>query len=417
MNHKDNFEKRKEKILNDKDICIENRKLFKTFFEWEENKLKRIRNLRELDEKCYKTLKDYVTYFYNVNKWFNNKPWKNLTKNEIKRVYDDLEDGKIKKNDGTPFQDRASYYNKIFKSKPFTLANKSDIARDVMEFYKPTDNQEVNYVEFEDFLKLVNVAISPIHRLLLWICWDIGENINAVLQLQKKNFVRQINPDTKEVEYIVNLPKEILKRSRKPRSEITNYKQTTELLDILIKDLNDEDLLFKFGYRQAESIFDRVVKKTNIQCKPKGKRPTWKDLRSGMTCDLLKKGWSSDELNARLGHSPSSTEIDKYINFLAIDKQKPKIKVYQSNLAKLELDIEHFKEREKLKELKIESSKKEIEKLKTGISKAHEGLEKSQNGISQMISFIINFEKNKNNPDKQKEIIEMMKKFEVDNEN
>jgi len=334
------YEKRKNLILNDKNICPENRKLFKSFFEWEENKLKRIRNLRELDDRCYKTLKVYTIYFYNVNNWFKNKPWPKLTKTEIKKVYDDLEDGKIKKKDKTPFQDRASYYNKIFKSKPFGLAGKREIAKEVMEFYKPSENSEVNFIELEDFLKLINVAISPNHRLLLWLAWDIGENINSLLQLQKRHFVRQVDSETKEPEYIVNLPKEILKRSRKPRSEITNYKETVDLLDIILKELKDYDLLFKFGYRQAEKIFDRTVKITNIKCKPTGKRPTWKDLRSGMTCDLLKKGWSRDELNARLGHIPSSSEIDKYLNYLAIDKQKPKIKVYQSNMRKIEGDLE-----------------------------------------------------------------------------
>ena len=82
----------KEKLLNDSSICKENRKLFREFFDWEENKLKRINGLTALDESTYKTLCTYVTKFRNVNNWFANKPWVNLDKKDIKKVYDDLED-------------------------------------------------------------------------------------------------------------------------------------------------------------------------------------------------------------------------------------------------------------------------------------------------------------------------------------
>ena len=62
---------------------MENRNLWKDFFEWEERKLKRTNNLHRLDEASYKTLNKYVCMFRNVNKWFNNKPWQNLTKEDI----------------------------------------------------------------------------------------------------------------------------------------------------------------------------------------------------------------------------------------------------------------------------------------------------------------------------------------------
>ena len=35
-----------------------------------------------------------------LNKWFDNKPWVKLDKKDIKKVYDDLEDGKIKNKNG-----------------------------------------------------------------------------------------------------------------------------------------------------------------------------------------------------------------------------------------------------------------------------------------------------------------------------
>ena len=83
-----------------------------------------------------------------------------------------------------------------------------------------------------------------------------------------------------------------------------------------------------------------------------------------MACDLLNKGWTTDEANARLGHTPSSKELDKYINFLAIDRKKPQKKVYDSNILKLTEELEDTREKEKLQSRRYESVKMELEELR-----------------------------------------------------
>ncbi len=56
-----------------------------------------------------------------------------------------------------------------------------------------------------------------------------------------------------------------------------------------------------------------------------GQQPVrWKDLRSGMACHLLKTGWTSEEVNARLGHAPNSGALNCYINFMALSRDDPK---------------------------------------------------------------------------------------------
>jgi len=339
----------KKKLLNDSLICRDNKKLFAEFFEEQEYKLKRIRNLRKLDEGNAKTLYAYIRMLKTANRWFKNKAWKNLTKADIKNVYDGLEDGKILTALKKPYENLTdSYYSKIFKSRPFELAGKIDIARDVIRFTKPNGDGEVRFINEEEFRKIVNQAYKPHHRLLLWLAFDIGENINSLIRLKKLDFNKQINPYTKEPEYRVNLRKEILKRSRKPRSEITNYNETVEFLDQHLGSLKDDERLFNFDYRNAKKIIDRAVERSDVKCTPNGEKVTWKDLRSGMACDLLKKGYTSDEVNARLGHKPSSSEIDKYINFLAIDRHTPKKKVHQFEMQKLDEELQEVKRREKL---------------------------------------------------------------------
>ena len=366
MGNKERYEKGKENLLNNKSVCSENKRLFKKFFDYEENKLKRSNGLQGLDDRAYKTLILYVHYFKNINKWLKGKAWVKLTKKDIKKLYDDLEEGKIKKSNGERLKDRVSYYNKVFKSKPFQLARKKDIAEEIIEFSAPRQEQ-VRFITEEDFKKLVSVVAFK-HKLLFWLLWDIGENISSILELKKKDFIRQIDKN-KEPEYLVVLNKEILKRSRTPRTEPTHYKETTELLDIALNNLiKEDDKLFNFGTRQAEKIMKKAVQVTGIKTKPTGDNPTLKDLRSGMACHLLGScGWSSDEVKARLGHKPSSSAIDKYINYLAINKTNPKQKVFDSNLSKIEFELDESKEREKLLNLRIDNMVKFQRKLAEGI--------------------------------------------------
>lgn len=401
MGFKTRYENLLPKFLSDNSICEENRKVFKDYFSFQERKLKSIHGLRELDESSYKTLYAYIMMFKNVNRWFGNKPLKKITKANLKQVYEDLEDGKIKNSFGKPFEDRESYYSKIFKGKLFKMIKKYEIADEVLEFWKPTKNGDnVKFFTEEDFRSMELCAIKLSHKVLLNLLWDIGENVFSILKLQVRECIRNVN-DLGEPEYNIVLSKEKLKRSRTARTEPTNYPQTTKLLDMyfkqgkkefvenpngkdvlritkikdgkkvrskvngswIVREFRDDDYLFDFGQKQAEKIFRRVVEKSGVVCKPKGETPTIKDIRSSMACHLLKEGWSVDEVKGRMGHKPSSQVIDKYASYLALDKGKPKKKIYESNLAKVNLKLEETQQREKLQSMRLEETKKQVEQL------------------------------------------------------
>ncbi len=358
VDHKRKYLNAKERLFSDENICAENRNLFKRFFTYQERKLKRINRLQNLDPSTYKTLYQYVNRFKNTNKWFNNKPWKSLTKKDIEKVYNDLEDGIIVKSNGEMYKDRDGYYDKVFKSKPFDMAGVGKYAREVIE-YCTNIAPHVRFASDEEFQKIVNITSNPLQKLLLWLSFDIGENVDSLLQLKKNDFYREINQFTKDPEYRVNLRNEILKRSRKARAEITIYSETVKLLDLILEDLKPNDYIFNFGYRSAKKFLDRLVKKVNAKCLPNGELITWKDFRSGMACSLLRKGWVTDEVNARLGHRPSSKEIDKYVDFLALDRHRPKQKVQQYEMSQLNDELQKYKE-----DAKLQAKRREEEKNK-----------------------------------------------------
>lgn len=382
MTFQGRYERNKQILLNDKTICKENRELWKDFFDFEEVKLKRINGLQKLDERAYKTLVNYVVRFRNVNSWFKNKAWKDLTEKELEKVFNDLEDGKIKNNEGKAIKGlNKTYYAPIFKSKPFEMAGKKEIAMKVMEFFNNKTEEEVRFIEEETFMKIADVAISPKQKCLLWLAWDIGENIGSLLELKKENCFKQENKDMHEWEYRINLPKEILKRSRTPRSEITNYKQTAKFLDIILADLKNDDKLFDFGVKQAEKFLRRAVNIVKAVCIPKGQRVSWKDLRSSMACHLLKEGWNSDEINARLGHKPSSRVLDKYVSYKAMNRHEPKKKIYDNNLRKMQDEMEKQKEIERLQSARMERIQQENKIMKEQMEKELEIIRENLNKL------------------------------------
>jgi integrase len=347
MTYKIQYANGKPKLLADSSICAENRDLFREFFEFEEYKLKRQNGLSELDESSYNTLYGYIYLLRTVNTCFKNKPWKHLTREDIKRVYDDLEDGRILNRQGQPYMNRRCFYNKVFKSKPFRLAGKAELAREVIEF-STRRHKDVRFITEETFRKLVSVLSKPRHYLLFWLAWDIGENIGALLQLQRKDFIRQISHHNGEAEYLVNLPRSKIKRSRQSRSEPTLYPETVQYADMVLEHLQPADQVFPFGHRQALKLIHSVARKTGTTSMPNADRPTWKDLRSGMACHLLKSGWTREEVDARLGHTPHSSALDAYINYFAIDRTRPKEKHVNASLEHLRQELDTAKHREKL---------------------------------------------------------------------
>ncbi len=385
MSNEDQYTRNKPKLLNDVSICKANRELFKKFFDEEEYKLKRKNGLRSLDESCYKTLCTYIPRLRNVNRWFANKPWNTLSESKIKSVYDDLEDGKLTGSKGNVIVSKTDYYNKVFKSLPFELAGKSETAKRVMKYHYSSKSTSVRFFDEETFQSIAQATDTIKQRLLCWLQWDFGENIFTALRFQKRDFVQQIDPDTGETEFRVIFNKSKLKRSRKERSEITNFKETVELLEIVLSSLGDNDYLFNFGHRQALKFLNKATKKCKAKCISTGDRPTWKDFRSSMACHLLNTGWTTDEIKARLGHSPSSRALDKYVSYFAIDRHRPKKKVSAGKISRLVEQVEEMKQRERINLKRFDAQNTELSEVKSKLQELTSGggiLRMLQNSIA-----------------------------------
>lgn len=386
MGFKERYEKGKELLLTDESICKENRELFSKFFDYQEVKLRRMNGLQQVDEASYKTLYTYVYRFRIVNVWFENTPLQEITKKQFEKVFTDLCDGKIKNSKGKPLKDIDSFIYKIFKSKLFKLAGLTNIVEESLEFYKSNNKTVANFVEEKDMMLIIEHISKTKMKTLITLAFDIGENVSSLLLLKKKDCRREFNPVTKEYEYHIHLRKNNLKRSRLERTEITRLQKSVELLDLMIKDLGDEDFIFTrednmvrtdgevvkdipLSLRSAEIFFDRVVEKVGVKTIPKGEKPKLKEIRSSMACDCLRRGWSKEEINSRLGHSINSRVLEPYINFLALDKQKPKVREYKENLQGLNEKVSEQKNVNLILDKRVKEQEQNIEGLKMVITK------------------------------------------------
>ena len=341
-------------ILLDSKLYPGNKDLFKAFLDWEEYKLKRQNRLAELTDRQHKTLLQYCQKLKNINEWFA-KPLSQITKTDIKRVYDDLEDGKILTVNKKPFKDLSGYYNKIFKSKLFQMIGKADMAREVLEFDILKPKKKAKFFRRET-LKQIDMALNRINdKFLNYLLFDVGENICANLQLKKSDFNKRKNEATNEIEYGVRLGEEKIKRTRTARTEPLHLAETNQYAEIVLSKLNDNDLVFPEPYSVVSCRFNRAWAKVKAVTEPDNKPVTFKDYRSSMAVDGLSvRGMSLDEVKARLGHNPSSNVCDCYVNYLGLDREKPKAKVDAVKNASLMNEIEKLKEANRVKQSQVQ---------------------------------------------------------------
>lgn len=387
MSWSSRFQAGKDALLADPSVCEANRALWAQFFEYEEYKLKRQNGLAALDDACFNTLYSYVFRFRAINRWFENKPWKDLTKEDIKRVYDGLEDGTIRRPNGKAYEDRQSFYNKIFKSKPFRLAGKAELAAEVIEFSTEA-KRTVRFLTEEGFRLLVSVLSKPAHLFLFWLAWDLGENIGALLKLARRDIIVQPNRRSGERELIVNLPQAKIKRSRQSRSEPTLYPETVRFGDMVLSSLGPGDAVFTMGHRAAAKVLASAVKKTGATTMPYNEPVRWKDFRSGMACHLLKTGWTRDEVNARLGHTPHSDALSAYINFLALDRDEPKQRLARARTEQLEVALVEAKQRAQLMGDRLQHQSRDFEVLRAEVAHSRLAIEELRRQLGEAVGLV-----------------------------
>ena len=301
-----------------------------------------------------KTLLRELAYLINVVYWFNDVNLTDISKQDITRVYQGLETDTLTTSQGKKLKktSKRNYYIKVFRGGFFKYIGKSKIAKKVV-LRKFQNDEEVRYIDYEDFLKIIQVVDKFLHKLYLWLAFDTGVEGGALLQVLKSDFSLEKDIDTGDNYWVLHMRSEISKKSRKKRNIYVYFSDTHNLLDTYLPKLQDNERLFNWTHRNVYKFVRKYSRLTNVKTKPANEPVTLKDMRSSCATYFLLKGWTTDEIKARLGHAPSSRIIDKYVSYFGLNQAR---KIRQSK----ELDLSNYKKlydemQEELKHIKMEN--------------------------------------------------------------
>lgn len=374
-----NFERRLLRLQKDEGLMYKGKKItFRTeniplainYLRKREEYLQNVNGFEEYAQKrYYSTLDKELTYIQNVLMWFNKWNLKNLTKNNIKEVYEKLETGQLKGIRGNTLKEgtKKDYYSKVLKNGFFEFIGKNNLARQVI-LRKFSENADVRFFNYETLKKLAKAMRYKDHELLVWLLFDTGVEINALLELKKNDFSIE-KSEIGENYHILHMRQQISKKGRQTRNIDIWFERTNQLIFEHLETLQPNDNIFNFKWRNAYKFINETSKKLNLKLETPNDYIKPKDFRSSCATFFISEGWTTDEVKARLGHKPSSTVIDRYANYKGLKMRKKRTD-------KEEVDLKHYKQ--KFNEIAKHSRKQEhdINELKQIISSLATSIQK-----------------------------------------
>lgn len=285
-------------------------------------------------------LKSRLTFFA---RYWNKKDFTKLTKDDVHKLFKDMREGKIKKENGKPYTSTGSYV-KDWKTFWNWLIKTGKVKEDINEDLDRTDNKpKWVYLTEEQFKTLANHCI-PDYKALLFLMLDSGARVTEAYNLRVCDFEQDFSKVTIRGETSKN-----------------NYERTInlKLCSTLIKDfvkahkLKDTDYIFlkkppafnKYLKENAKKIFGDDI--SHLKAKGKFSELTLYDIRHIASCYWLKRYQTHRALMYRMGWT-SERFIKYYSEFLGQeDKISDEDMISQEDRTKMQKEIELLKESNK----------------------------------------------------------------------
>ncbi|MBT6821693.1 site-specific integrase [archaeon] len=380
-NHLSRYKKKIKKLREENSIKTyegiikirkENKQLVLNYLEFKEQDLKDIYGTsKDAETRNAKTLYKYLTtYLANIIYWFNDVSLKDITQKDIESIYRKIENGTLKSISGKKLSDITlkDIYSRVLKSGFFDYIKKSDLARNVIK-RKVSPTHEVRFFDLDTLKEICNLANKKEHRLAYWLLYDLGLEISALLQLKKSNFELKYDKDLKTKYYMVHIAKDISKKGRRVRNNYVHFEETTNLLKVYLGTLKESDKLFNISPPALYRALQRSNKDGKFRVKPNGEKVTIKDFRSSCATYFLSQRWSTDEVKGRLGHSPSSSEINKYVNYLGLHQKKRRKEDVELNFKNMKSKYDESQETIRMMKADQDNIKNQMEELKKMVIK------------------------------------------------
>jgi integrase len=203
--------------------------------------------------------------------------------------------------------------------------------------------------------------------------FSTGMRVGTLLNLKVKDCELKHNVKTNMDYYLIHIQADYTK-SQKNRTVPVVIPRANKLLKDYLTHLKPEDILFPYSHQGISKSLKQACMESKIRTKPTKKLVTPHVLRKSAAIYLLNKKYSIDQVKAMLGHKPSSTVIDRYVNYLGLGFENEINLVQSDSYEKVKSELENVKSQMLVMQRQKDNSDKKIE----GIEKKMELLIKAQ---------------------------------------
>jgi len=362
----DNYKRALKRLQNNEKLPLINRNLA---IEWIKKKEKELSDgftkTQMITEKLRqtKTLLKYCYLMTNLCFWF--KDFTKIDEKELIKFKEDFNLDKIKSLNGKTIKCKSDYFNKLIKSDFFrNFLGHELIVKKVFNGKIRKNTEEVEFITYDDFNILINHAYEPYHKATLYLLYSSGIRVGTLLNLKKSDFELKFNVKTKVHYYIIHIKSEITK-SKENMSIPIVIPNANNFLTEYLKNLDENDYVINYSYSQIRNMIDEISIRANITTKPNNKRLHPHILRKSTPIYLLNNKYSVDQVKAMLGHKPSSTVIDRYVNYLGLQFEPEVTKVQTDTIITFQKELEETRksitvlqhENDQLKERQVKIEK------------------------------------------------------------
>jgi integrase len=245
-----------------------------------------------------------------------NKPLSQLTQTDIDQLQTDFDNNNI------------TTQHKTKKKRPISPAYKKDLIKHLKQFWKfyrlhnkeehqqetpditeylrvknPDKNKEIDYLEFEDFLKILNTTKNQQQKTFIALGFETASRPIELIKVKRKHL--KYDPDKNL--WTIKLPNEKGKSTNKARVELLLYSNEIDKY-LKTKDFDQEDYLFTYTYGYFRKLIYQLGKhalKRNI---------TPKILRKSRAMHMLKLGYSETLIKQICGWDLNTTALKNYVS-------------------------------------------------------------------------------------------------------
>ncbi|MDP7199320.1 MAG: hypothetical protein QF486_06945 [Candidatus Woesearchaeota archaeon] len=406
---KEALQNQKASIKDFQKLNTQNYKLILSWLnEWEERSLSRRGHTPDAKVRIAKTLAKYYQISKQLMHWFKDVDISKMKREQMITIRDNIHtlknplplSDKHKRNKRKKLSQNTIHdiYRKVLIGSKGVFyhvsAHQHLLAKEIFQIDQRTD-KEVDDISMDDIKKMANSATLPLHKLWLWLLFDLGSRLSETLLLTR-GAVTTTETGKGRLNYEVTLKGSTTKSQQSMSSHLIHQ----EVIDLLRwhldnldndPDTTDRTRLFNFTPAMGEKVIRTLSTRSGVLAKPTKKQPTPHTIRRSNARYLYEKDYGLEEINTRQGRHPQSKELWRYLRIRGILNRKSHER--QDRLEQFELrdQVERQQEELRVKGDHIRSLKEQLKQFMKETDAQFGGVEDVKNAVADIKKALRNF--------------------------